>query len=126
MGLIATETGTIFDTKAITKRDLIRAQYHTWTEPRNGLVVSVSEDVIQVIYLPGIHSATCYFPIKAAEVAEGKWRIQWTTTTATVNSEEFSEKYKPAEEEDDGCNCEDETVSAEEVAAIFAGGSGEG
>ena len=30
-----------FDTEAVHKGDLVRAQYHTWPEPRNGLLASV-------------------------------------------------------------------------------------
>lgn len=67
-----------FDTAEITARDLIRAQYHTWPEPQNGLVTEVNKDMVLVLFQPGIHVATCYFPIFAREVADGKWGILFT------------------------------------------------
>ena len=76
-----------FDTEAVHKGDLVRAQYHTWPEPRNGVIASVTEEELDVLYLPGLRNVSNYFPIKAAEVADGKWSILWSSDLKEINEE---------------------------------------
>lgn len=84
MALIETKNSPQFNPEEIHERDLMRAKYHTWPEPRNGLVVTVRQDVLTVIFLPAIHRATCYFSIKAQEVADGKWELRYTGDMETI------------------------------------------
>ena len=51
MALISSAAAPVFDKTAIKQRDFIRAQYHTWPDPRNGLVVSVTDSTRQAIFV---------------------------------------------------------------------------
>lgn len=82
MPLVITESINKFDD--IQKRDFIRAQYQTWPEPRNGIVTAVGDDALTAIFLPGVNNAACYFTVKAAEVAAGKWTIKYSTDLTTI------------------------------------------
>lgn len=84
MALIETRDSPGFNLDEIHERDLVRAKYHTWPEPRNGLVAAVSVDTLTVIFMPAIHRATCYFQAKAQEVADGKWEISYTSDLETI------------------------------------------
>lgn len=84
MALIKNDTVPQFDLDEISLRDFVRAKYKTWDEPRNGIVVSVSEDALSVIFLPLIHLATRYYIIKAQEVSDGKWDISYSHDLETV------------------------------------------
>ena len=86
-----------FDTEVIHKGDLVRAQYHTWPEPRNGLLASVSEERLTVLFLPGLGNVSNYFPISAAEVAVGLWKVRWSSDLETVDAE--GELEQPPEDE---------------------------
>lgn len=77
----------VFDTEAVHKGDLVRAQYHTWPEPRNGLLASVSEERLTVLFLPGLGNVSNYFPIAAAEVAAGLWKVRWSSDLETIDAE---------------------------------------
>ena len=96
MSLLKQSTTTAFDTSAIHKGDLIRAQYHTWTEPRNGIVTHADDNTILVLYLPGIRNVSNYYPITAEEVKAGKWTVLWSSDLETIN------KHDPAPEVLDG------------------------
>jgi len=85
MPLIIDSTEKVFDASSVHKGDLIRAQYHTWTEARNGLITAVSEDKLTVLFLPGLGNVTNYFTILANEVVEGKWTVRWTTDLVVIN-----------------------------------------
>lgn len=87
-----------FDTEVIHKGDLVRAQYHTWPEPRNGLLASVNEERLTVLFLPGLGNVSNYFPISAAEVAAGLWKVRWSSDLETVDAE--GEPEQPPEDED--------------------------
>nr|WP_325297154.1 DUF5026 domain-containing protein [uncultured Dysosmobacter sp.] len=87
MALITDSSIKAFDTKAIHRGDLIRACYHTWTEPRNGVVAQVSPERIVVLYLPGLGNVSNYYPIAAKEVADGLWTIRWSTDLETTEKE---------------------------------------
>ena len=76
-----------FDTEAVHKGDLVRAQYNTWPEPRNGLLASVSEERLAVLFLPGLGNVSNYFPIAAAEVAVGLWKVRWSSDLETIDTE---------------------------------------
>lgn len=93
MALISSAAAPVFDKTAIKQRDFIRAQYHTWPDPRNGLVVSVTDSTIQAIFLPGVHAATCYYEIKAQEVADGKWSVMYSGDLATIGKESMAGAY---------------------------------
>lgn len=86
MSLIKDSTIKSFDLDTIHKGDLIRAQYHTWTEPRNGIVAAVSEKELTVLYLPGLGNVSNYFPIAAAEVEAGLWTVKWSKDLETINT----------------------------------------
>ena len=104
MALINNTETPVFDTTAIQKRDLIRARYHTWPEARNAIVVSVDGATLQAIFLPGVHAATCYFTVKAQEVADGKWDVLYTHDLATIEHVEMSDTDKDSEVAKDGGN----------------------
>lgn len=78
MALVTKEEIPCFDLTQVQIRDVIRAQYHTWDEPRNGLIVSVEKDRLQVIFLPLVHLSLRYYTVKAQEVADGKWHILYS------------------------------------------------
>ena len=84
MALIETKDSPQFNPEEIHERDLMRAKYYTWPEPRNGLVATVRKDVLTVIFMPAIHRATRYFSIKAQEVADGKWELHYTGDMETI------------------------------------------
>lgn len=89
-----------FDTVVVHKGDLVRAQYHTWPESRNGLLASVSEEQLTVLFLPGLGNVSNYFPIAAAEVAAGLWKIRWSSDLETINT--GGEPEKPPVDEPEG------------------------
>nr|DAY82548.1 MAG TPA: protein of unknown function (DUF5026) [Caudoviricetes sp.] len=93
MALIVDKTAPAFDLTVIKKRDLVRAQYKTWDEPRNGIVACAAEDSLQVLYLPNIHSAACFFVIRAQEVKDGKWAILLTRDMKTIEEVSMSDGY---------------------------------
>jgi hypothetical protein len=97
MELVITSGAPAFNTEAITKGDLIRAQYSAWDEARNGQVVSVTAEEIRVIWQPGIRNVTNYFAIYAEEAAAGLWSVKWTPDMETVHTYE-----PPAEDATDG------------------------
>lgn len=97
MALISSAAAPVFDKTAIKQRDFIRAQYHTWPEPRNGLVVSVTDSTIQAVFLPGVHTATCYYEVKAQEIADGKWSVLYSSDLATISKEAMSDAYAKGE-----------------------------
>ena len=94
-----------FDTEEIALRDFVRAKYHTWDEPRNGLVVSVTASELLVIFLPLIHLATRYYTIKAQEVADGKWSILYSHDLEMVG--------KAGTEDGDGGNADSAATAGE-------------
>lgn len=67
----------------IEKRGFIRAKYHTWDEPRNGLVAFASKNLLRVLFQTGVNIATSYYTIKIAEVDAGLWQITYTPDLAT-------------------------------------------
>ena len=87
MSLIETKDSPQFNPEEIHERDLMRAKYHTWPEPRNGLVATVGKDVLTVIFMPAVNRATCYFSVKAQEVADEKWEISYTSDLETIGKE---------------------------------------
>ena len=70
----------------IEKRGFIRAKYHTWDEPRNGLVAFASKNLLRVLFQTGVNIATSYYTIKIAEVDAGLWQITYTPDLATFYS----------------------------------------
>ncbi len=81
------ETKTVFNTLKIQPQALMRARYHTWEEPRNGIVLAVDKYLISVLFLPLVDVATRLFTIKATEVAEGKWQLLWTEDFEDIGKE---------------------------------------
>lgn len=86
MPLIKDSATKAFDLDAIHKGDLIRAQYHTWPEPRNGVIAAVSGKELAVLYLPGLGNVSNYFPITASEVEAGLWTVKWSSDLETINT----------------------------------------
>ena len=105
MSLIITEDKPLFNREEIKPRDFIRAQYHTWSEPRNGLILQCDESMIQALFFPSIHQAACYFRVKAEEVKEGKRRLSYMhfdgAWDMTTGGEDFANEYRPASTKDD-------------------------
>lgn len=87
MPIIIESTRPVFDTSRISKGDFIRAQYAAWDKPWNGLVMVASESELSVLFLPGIGNVSNFFPVKAEEVAAGKWTITWSKDLETVETE---------------------------------------
>ena len=104
MSLIIDKDKTFFDTEVIKPRDFIRAQYYTWSEPRNGLILYRDESIIQALFFPAIHQAACYFRVTADEVKEGKWKLNYISFdddwNITTGGEDFADEYNPASTED--------------------------
>lgn len=84
MPLINTEDTPVFDENEIYPRCFIRARYRTWPEARNGLVVDVSKNRISAIFIPLVHTAVRFYSIKAAEVMDGKWELQYSPDLETI------------------------------------------
>lgn len=104
MSIILNSDRATFDLEVVKARDFLRAQYHTWPEPRNGLVVSVTEDTLMALFLPAIHQSACYFRVKADEIKAGKWRLSRVSFddawNMVVGGEDFADEYIPTQEDD--------------------------
>jgi len=104
MSLIIDKEKPFFDTEVIKPRDFIRAQYYTWSEPRNGLILFCDESVIQALFFPAIHQAACYFRVTADEIKKGKWKLTYISLddnwNITMGGENFADEYNPAPAED--------------------------
>ncbi|MBR1760259.1 MAG: DUF5026 domain-containing protein [Schwartzia sp.] len=111
MSVIQHRDEVCFDREQVHVRDFIRAQYHTWPEPRNGLIVSITDTVLTAIFLPAIHQSVCYFRVKAQEVEDGKWKLRYISFddawNSVVGGDDFADEYNPASAEDGA-----DTVSA--------------
>lgn len=90
MVLIVSETSPRFNLEEIGERDFVRAKYHTWEKSRNGLTIAASENELTIIFLPLIHRATCYFSVKAEEVAAGKWEILFSRDLTNIDKVELT------------------------------------
>lgn len=88
MPLITDTINKVFDKASVHKGDLIRAKHVTWDEPRNGIVTTVSDNKLTVLFLPGLGNVTNYFTILASEVETGKWTVRWTTDMEIINTED--------------------------------------
>ena len=112
-----------FDKKVVRVRDFVRARYHTWPTPRNGLVVSVTDDTLQALFLPAIHQSACYFRIRAEEIKAGKWQLSHISFNGdwdmVVGGEEFADEYNPDKEADaDTAETSDEQPSGDSTGEI--------
>lgn len=87
MSILTTSTEKAFDKTKIAKGDLIRAKYAGWDEAMNGIVASVKDSEIRILYVGTITNVTNYFTIKAEEVSDGKWEITWSHDLATTETE---------------------------------------
>lgn len=105
MSIIIEKDKPFFDCDAIKSRDFVRAQYHTWAEPRNGLILFCNESVIQALFFPAIHQAACYFHVNADEVKAGKWRLSFISFNddwdMSVRGEYFANEYSLVATEND-------------------------
>ena len=88
-----------FNLNVVRQCGLIRAQYHTWAEPRNGIVAAADKSVIQALYLTKIRTAAQYFKIPITEVTEGKWSIDYSNDMDVFYS---IEKTYGADDSNDG------------------------
>lgn len=91
MSLLISENGKVFDTEAVKKGFLISAKHKSWSEPKNGIISSVSPDELRVLYCPGIANVTRFFFIVASEVEAGQWELRWSEDMTDI------EEYKPEE-----------------------------
>jgi hypothetical protein len=98
MELVITSQAPSINTQAIAKGDLIRARYAAWDEARNGQVMNVTAEEIQVIWQPGIRNVTNFFIIYADEVADGLWTVTWSPDMETIHT------YEPPTEDGDSGN----------------------
>ena len=96
------ESEKIFNLEEVKQRGLIRARYHTWKEPRNGIIVAINKTMIQVLFLTQIRTAAQYFRIPAIEVAEGKWSIKYSN-----DMENFFEIEMTYGVDESDCTCSD-------------------
>ena len=87
MPLITDTINKVFDKASVHKGDLIRAKHVTWDEPRDGIVTTVSDNKLTVLFLPGLGNVTNYFTILTSEVETGKWTVRWTTDMEIINTE---------------------------------------
>lgn len=87
MSILTTSTEKAFDKAKIAKGDLIRAKYAGWDEAMNGIVASVKDNEIRVLYVGTITNVTNYFAINAEEVSDGKWDISWSHDLTTTETE---------------------------------------
>lgn len=86
MPLMIDTTNKVFDKTSVQKGDMIRAKHETWDEPRNGIITTVSDNKLTVIFLPGLGNVTNYFTILASEVSAGKWTVKWTTDMEIIKT----------------------------------------
>ena len=91
MDIIETRETLRFNPEEIHERDLVRAKYHTWDEPRNGIVTVVRGATLTVLFLPEIHRATTYFVIRAEEVRDGKWEMTYTQDFTHIGKVEMTD-----------------------------------
>ena len=90
MELLETAENIRFNAQEIHERDLVRARYHTWEKPRNGIVTAVCDSTLAVLFMPEVHRATTYFIITASEVRDGKWDITYTHDFSSVGRVEMT------------------------------------
>ena len=80
-----------FDKSLIKKNDFIRAQYSKWDEPQNGIVASVTDNEIRVLYIPSVGNVTNYFNIPSDEVEKGLWSLSWSSDLKEIIGEKETE-----------------------------------
>lgn len=76
--LITTGDRSEFISEVIKKRGFIRAKYHSWDEPRNGLITFAGKTMLKVLFQTAVNVATSYYMIKISEVLAGLWEITYT------------------------------------------------
>jgi hypothetical protein len=86
MPLIKEKEAPVFDREQVHKGDLIRAKHKTWDEYLNGVVVSVSDDRIIVLYYTGYGNVSNHFSMDSGEVQRGEWQAVWTSDMETMCS----------------------------------------
>lgn len=85
MALITKKQVDVFDTSLISKGDLIHVECTNWLEPRNGIVIYVSEQKIVFLQYPGIANVTNRQELYVSEVDDGTYKIRWSSDLVTVN-----------------------------------------
>lgn len=88
MPLIINSAVKTFDEESIQRGDFVRAQYITWPEPINGMVTAVRDTVLTVLFLPELDNVSNYFEIRADEVADGSWRVSWSSDLQAIRTNE--------------------------------------
>ena len=84
MAILKISPQTAFDKSLIKKNEFIRAQYIKWDEPQNGIVASVTDNEIRVLYIPSVGNVTNYFNIFSDEVKKGLWSLSWSNDLKEV------------------------------------------
>lgn len=82
--LIEKKNVAVFNQEELQVGGFLRAKYHSWDEPRNGLVAYVSRDVLKIFFLTAIGTSGAYYRIEAREVLEGKWQIIYSADLQEV------------------------------------------
>lgn len=88
MPLIIDSAVKTFDRESIQRGDFVRAQYITWPAPINGMVTAVRDTVLTVLFLPELDNVSNYYEIPVDEVADGSWRVNWSTDLQTIHTKE--------------------------------------
>lgn len=93
MALIKDNAAPVFDREQVHKGDLMRAKHQTWDadDYRNGVVVSVADDKVVVLYFAGYGNVTNHYVMLASEVSRGEWQATWTSDMETIYSTENEE-----------------------------------
>ena len=100
MAILTSSTVTTIDMQKIAKGAFIRAKYHTWRQPYNGIVANVTESVIRVLYIGDGGNITNYFVISADEIEQGLWALSWSDDlTVIYNEPELQETDSDAQED---------------------------
>lgn len=87
MSLLTTSSITGIDKSKIAKGDFIRAKYHSWEKPHNGIVAEVTVGEIRVLYIGDGGNVTNYFEITADEIAAELWEISWSSDLTETQEE---------------------------------------
>lgn len=76
--LLIDPTQKVIDTAEIGKGTLIYAKHRSWDKGQTGIVTTVSEKQIRVMFLPDIQNVLNHFHITAADLEAGVWEVRYS------------------------------------------------
>ena len=86
--IIVTNEVPAFNLEIIRRSGFIVAKHFSWKNSRNGLVTFATPQRLTVLFQTRANSATSYFVIEAAEVANDEWTITYSNDlTEVINYE---------------------------------------